>query len=51
MERSVLMVYVPDMLPIVSNELGKAHFKMTMSWDAAVDGSVSVDLGLRGFEC
>ena len=48
MEGSVLMVYVPDMLPIVLNELGKAHFKATMSWAAAVEGGVSVNLGFRG---
>ena len=30
----------------VSNESGKAHFKVIMSWAAVVDGSVSVTLGL-----
>ena len=27
MEGAVLMVYVPGMLPIVSNKLGKAHLR------------------------
>ena len=48
MEGSILMVYVPDMLPIVLNELGKAHFKVMMSWATGVTGGVSVNLGLMG---
>ena len=49
MEESVLIVHVPDMLLIVSNELGKAHFKVMMSWATVVEGlDVSVTLGLRG---
>ena len=47
MEGSVLMGYVPYMLPIVSDELGKACFKAVMSWATAVDGNVSAGLGLR----
>ena len=42
------MVYVLDMLPIVSDEQGKVCFKVMMSWAAAVDGGVLVSLGLRG---
>ena len=38
------MVNIPDMLPIVSNKPGKACFKVVMSWDAAVEGDVSVNL-------
>ena len=38
MEGSILMVHVLDMLPIVFNKLGKAHFKVMMSSAAAVDG-------------
>ena len=48
MEGSVLMVYVPDLLLMVLNELWKAHFKTIMSWAIAVDGGVSVSLGLKG---
>ena len=48
MEGSVLMVQVTGMLPMASNEPGKAHFKVMMSWATAVVGSVSVSLGLRG---
>ena len=35
-EGSVLMVYVPDMLYMVSKEPGKANFKVTISWATAV---------------
>ena len=43
------MAYVPDILPIVLNELGQAHFRAMMSWADAVDGvDVSVRLGVRG---
>ena len=49
MEGSVPMVYVPYMLPIVWNELGKACFKGMISWATAVDGvDVSARLGVRG---
>ena len=42
------MLYVPDMLPMESNELGKAHFMALISWATAVDGvDVSVRLGVR----
>ena len=33
----VLMVWVPDMLPMVSKELGKAHFNAIMSWTMDVE--------------
>ena len=37
------------MLPIVSNELGKAHFRAILSQATAVDEvDVSVRLGVRG---
>ena len=49
-EGLVLMVYIPDMLPMVSKELGKAHFKETMYWATAVEGGVIVTLGFYGFE-
>ena len=32
------MVYVPGMLPVVSNELGKAHFRAMMLKAATVSG-------------
>ena len=40
-EGSVLMLYVPGMLPTVSNEPRKAHFRAMMSWATTV-GGVSV---------
>ena len=49
MEGSVLMVYFPDMLPMVSKEPGKACFKVTMSWATVVEGGVS-HFGFYGFE-
>ena len=48
MEGQVLMVYVPDMLPIVLNELGKAQFKVIISQATAMEGGASVHLGFRG---
>ena len=48
MEGFVLMVYVPDMLSIVLNELEKAHCKVTMSWATTLEGGVSVDFGFGG---
>ena len=47
MEGSVLMVYILNMLPMVSKELGKAHSKM-MPWATMVEGGVVVTLGLLG---
>ena len=45
----VLMLYVPGMLPIMSDELGKAHFRATVSWATAVVGvDVLARLGVRG---
>ena len=46
-EGLALMVYVLDILSIVSNKLGKAYFKAMMSWATTVDGSVSLTWGLR----
>ena len=48
MEGSVLMVYIPDMLPMVLKESGKAGFKVTMSWTTAVEGDISVTLDFMG---
>ena len=51
---SVLMVYIPDMLPMVSNELGKACFKAIMSQTWAVEqgevtlGNCTLRVGLLG---
>ena len=41
---SVLMVYIPDMLSMVSKGLGKAHFNCIISWTWAVE-QVEVALG------
>ena len=49
MEGSVLMVYVPGMLLIVSKELGKACFRAKMSQDSTIGRvAASARLGLRG---
>ena len=48
MEGSVLMVYVFGMLPIVLNDLRKAHLRAMMSWAAAMHEmavSARLDLG------
>ena len=49
MVRSVLIKYVPDMLPIVSKESGKACFKVMMSLTISVEVGIvtSADLDLR----
>ena len=46
MEGLVLMVYIPGRLPKVSKELGKAHFKVTVSWAIAVEDGIIVTLDL-----
>ena len=48
MEGSVLMVYFLDTLPMVSKELGKTHFKATMSQTTEVEGGAIVTSGLLG---
>ena len=49
MDRSVLMVYVPGLLCIVSNKQGKVHFRATKYWAATVSGMVaSAELGVLG---
>ena len=49
MLRLVLLVYVPDIFPIVSKEAGKATFRAIMSWNVVVvQGEVTlVDCALR----
>ena len=47
MEVLVLMLYVPDMLPMVSNEPENDCFKATKSWAVVVNGvGISVTLSL-----
>ena len=48
MEGSVLMVYVPGMLPMLLKELGKAHFKVTISWATAAEWESIAVLGFGG---
>ena len=48
MEGRVLMVYVPGKLPMVSKELGKAHFKVMISLAAAAEGGGIVTSGFGG---
>ena len=42
MLRSVWMVYVPVILPMISKEVGKAFMSEMMSWAASVVGGIAL---------